>query len=173
MPKFTDSQGREWTITVNVATTRRLKADHGFDFHSLMEDRFSKYIALMDDNDDFVSLLWHLLKPQAEAAKLDEAYFLEMAPEDLDKARAAWEEAFIFFIPNKQTRSHLKDLSSKVREVNEAVTAAVAKKQQDVERILLERLEKELSPEMLNRLMDEKLTPLLKLSETSTDSPAG
>jgi hypothetical protein len=103
MPTFTDVQGRAWSIDINVATLRQVRALSGIDLMEALGgtllDRLVSDPVLLGD------VLYACVKPQADERQVnDEAFGRALAGDVIDAATAALLEAFVAFFPHPRRR---------------------------------------------------------------------
>ncbi len=75
MKTFNDATGREWTLDVNITVLRRVRDLTGFDFlGGMTSESFSKFT---DDFEQVVNVLYVMVQPAADAAKVSDIQFGE------------------------------------------------------------------------------------------------
>lgn len=126
---FKDSQGREWPVTITVATVQRVRTDTGFDLGSALKpdgiDKLAGDFALFGD------ILYSICRPACERAQIPKEKFLEELTGDvLDQATKAFLAALVSFCPSPETRKALEKL---LRASDEATREAIAQIEQDVD----------------------------------------
>lgn len=101
MKAFTDVEKRTWELTVNVNTIKRVRDLLGVDLLDMANgDLFSR---LADDACLLVDVIYVLVKPAADAAKIsDEDFGRAMVGEVLSAADAALVEDLLDFFPRAQ-----------------------------------------------------------------------
>ena len=99
MQTFKDAAGREWTVQITVEQIRRVKAAIDVDLCRQDEGDPALCIRLDTDTVFLFSVLWVLVKPQAEKFGITEAQFCESFPAEAAGAavRAFWQELECFF----------------------------------------------------------------------------
>jgi hypothetical protein len=143
MHKFTDTQGRDWNVCVNVGTIRRAKAATGIDLLTLMdipeepkegEERKPTLLeSLADDYEKLVALLASLCAVQMKERNIDEDAFVEAFNGDtLESATNALVEEVIDFFPQPR-RDYL-------RAIKAATDKAAAKTAESMEKAVKEGL---------------------------------
>jgi len=101
MKTFTDAEKRTWELTVNVNTIKRVRDLLGVDLLDAANgDLFSR---LADDACLLVNVIYALVKPAADAAKVsDEDFGRAMVGDVLDAASAALVQDLLDFFPRAQ-----------------------------------------------------------------------
>ena len=95
MKSFTDSLGRAWTLVVNVATIKRVRALCGVDLNSVIEVEDGKPSAkllerLSSDPVLLVDVLYAVCKPECDRLGVsDEDFGSAMAGDSVDAATQA------------------------------------------------------------------------------------
>jgi hypothetical protein len=74
MKKFKDTEGREWSLTVNVGSIKAVRDVTGIDLTKLFKDS-SQSQALFDDIPVFATVLWTMVEKQARERGVDEDSF--------------------------------------------------------------------------------------------------
>lgn len=167
--KFTDSRGKEWQLAITVNTAKRLKTD-GFNFHELAENRFAKYIAILQDPVEFTHLLWLLCKPDAEKAGLTEDYFGDFNGDELAAAQEAFASAYAAFFPNPQTRSALNLIRERMAKMDETAVQVMNDNADRVEARMKKKLATVFTDEQIDAILDKHLTLLTSSSDASPAS---
>ena len=113
MQTFKDTEGREWTLVVNVGAVKRVKALLDVDLLETIEgrllDRFIGNPVLLCD------VIYALCKPQADAQQITSEQFGQaMAGDVIDDATAAFLQALVNFFPSTR-RAVLQKALEKVR----------------------------------------------------------
>ena len=151
MKPFKDSQGRDWEITVNVGTLKRVKAIMEAD----ILDIGPTFERLMVDPIFLVDVLWGLCKPQAESKHgiTEEDFGAAFSGDAISRARTALAMEIRDFFPSPEERSaaqaamikakSLRDLlrekmSEAIRETDETdlVTKVMAAAKREMEKEL-------------------------------------
>ena len=119
MKSFTDNAGRVWTLAVNVAAIKRVRAICGVDLNSIVEmDAGNKPSAkllerLSTDPVLLVDVLYAVCKPEADAKNIgDEDFGRAMAGDAIDHATAALLDEIIDFFPEAKREAFKKILSA-------------------------------------------------------------
>ena len=95
MKSFTDNMGRAWTLVVNVATVKRVRALCGVDLNSVIEVEDGKPSAkllerLSSDPVLLVDVLYAVCKPECDRLGVsDEDFGSAMAGDSVDAATQA------------------------------------------------------------------------------------
>jgi hypothetical protein len=119
MKSFTDNAGRVWTLAVNVAAIKRVRAICDVDLNSIVEmDADNKPSAkllerLSTDPVLLVDVLYAVCKPEADAKNIgDEDFGRAMAGDAIDHATAALLDEIIDFFPEAKREAFKKILSA-------------------------------------------------------------
>jgi hypothetical protein len=106
MRAFNDMAGRNWTLNIRVDDVQRVRDLAKVDLLRIVRDGGELLDRLGEDLVLFVSVMWALLGPKAEALGITEAEFREhMHGESLDEAsKVLLEELADFFPPSQRTR---------------------------------------------------------------------
>ncbi len=119
MKSFTDNAGRLWTLAVNVAAIKRVRAICDVDLNSIVEmDADNKPSAkllerLSTDPVLLVDVLYAVCKPEADAKNIgDEDFGRAMAGDAIDHATAALLDEIIDFFPEAKREAFKKILSA-------------------------------------------------------------
>ena len=118
MQSFKDSEGRDWIVTVTVATVKRVRQMCDVNLLELLEGQLLQRLAA--DPVLLCDVLYAVCQPQASERNLtDEQFGAAMGGEVIDKACAAFLEALTDFFPNTQQRENLKLLLTKIQRARE------------------------------------------------------
>lgn len=113
--RFTDTQGREWQVSITVATVKRVKQDTGFDLLAVVGGE-SAVTRLSTDPVLLVDVLYSILKPEADSRKIDaEGFAAAIAGDALDTCTAAFLEELANFFPAPR-RVVFKKALARIRE---------------------------------------------------------
>ena len=119
MKSFTDNAGRLWTLSVNVAAIKRVRALCDVDLNSIVEmDAGNKPSAkllerLSTDPVLLVDVLYAVCKPEADARNIgDEDFGRAMAGDAVEHATAALLDEIIDFFPEVKREAFKKILSA-------------------------------------------------------------
>lgn len=149
MKSFTDSLGRAWTLVVNVATIKRVRALCGVDLNSVIEVEDGKPSAkllerLSGDPVLLVDVLYAVCKPECDRLGVsDEDFGSAMAGDSVDTATQALLDEVIDFFPEAKRRAFRKILSAS-RRFGEAAKRRLAELLEDrgLEDALVSELER-------------------------------
>lgn len=154
MRTFTDALDREWALTLNVASARRIRDLAEVDLLHIDGDVLQR---LADDPAGLADVLCALCRPQIEAAGLDDERFAEgLAGDAIDRATEALLQELVAFFP--QPRRGLMEKALAKLERLRGMTAAAAERALDgetLENVVKEELgnaEAELEAELRARL---------------------
>jgi len=107
---FRDTEGREWSLRLDVATLRRVRDLTTVDLGKLFADP-RQLAALHDDIILFVDVLYAIVKPAADARNVTDIQFGEsLAGDVLEGAVLAFECAVVDFLPERDRRAVLRQL---------------------------------------------------------------
>jgi hypothetical protein len=149
MKSFTDNMGRAWTLVVNVATVKRVRALCGVDLNSVIEVEDGKPSAkllerLSSDPVLLVDVLYAVCKPECDSLGVsDEDFGSAMAGDSVDAATQALLDEVIDFFPEAKRRAFRKILSAS-RRFGEAAKKRLAELLEDkgLEDALVSELER-------------------------------
>jgi hypothetical protein len=120
MHVFTDATGRNWTITINVAALKKVKALTGVNLLELLDNNLEGLSALLSDVVKLVDILYVLCKDQADALGIsDEDFGRALGGDSLEQAVDAFLEEFVDFFPNRRAREALRKMLSKGKAITE------------------------------------------------------
>ena len=148
MKSFTDNMGRAWTLVVNVATVKRVRALCGVDLNSVIEVEDGKPSAkllerLSSDPVLLVDVLYAVCKPELDAKSVsDEDFGRAMGGDVIEAATAAFLEEMVGFFPSPK-RAVLAKALGKLRVLEERALRAVETRLDDPR--LLAEVEKQLA----------------------------
>ena len=118
MKSFTDNLGRAWTLVVNVATIKRVRALCGVDLNSIIEVEDGKPTTkllerLSTDPVLLVDVLYAVCKPECDSKNVtDEDFGAAMAGDAIENATAALLDEVIDFFPAAKRLAFRKILSA-------------------------------------------------------------
>jgi hypothetical protein len=117
MPSFKDTEGREWTMRVDVQTVRDVRTATGVDIARLLSTT-EGHRALHDDVCQLVDIIYEICKRQSITRGVSaEDFGRSLAGDSLDGAIIAFEEAIIEFLPESQSRSIARSVIDAGREI--------------------------------------------------------
>jgi hypothetical protein len=164
---FRDNSNREWTVSIDVAAVKRLKA-------SSLEVDLMEAVGgdllqrLTDDPILLVDVIYVLLKPQLDALNLsDEQFGQAMGGDSIDAATAAFLEGLCDFFPSGKRRILAKMLAK----MNSLLDRRLAKANEILDSDQLDKLiEREI--ETADRELMKNLGQPTIVGEPSISSPA-
>lgn len=107
MRTFKDTAGRDWTISINVATVKRLRDVLQVDLMDVIEGDLLR--RLYSDPILLVDVVYVLVKPQAdELGVTDEQFGAAMGGDSIEFATKAMVEEIVDFFPNRRDRERAK-----------------------------------------------------------------
>ena len=121
MKSFTDNNGRTWTLVVNVATIKRVRALCGVDLNSIVEVEDGKPSAkllerLSGDPVLLVDVLYAVCRPECEQKGVsDEDFGAAMAGDAVEQATDALLDEIIDFFPAAKRKAFQRILSASRR----------------------------------------------------------
>ena len=99
---FVDSQGRSWTIRVDVNSIRRVREATGVDFGKVLIDK-TIMSDLSQDACKLVDVIYILVRPQCESQNVDaESFGAAMVGDPIDAACEALLDAIMDFFPSSR-----------------------------------------------------------------------
>lgn len=144
MRSFKDNEGREWTISINVTSIKKIKASSlAVDLLDIMDGKLMNRFA--DDPILFIDVIWLLCEEQAQKLGVtDEEFGRGMAGDALDKASEAFLEELVDFFP-KSKRDPLKTVLRKSVLMQDLIMqrAILSLEKPEVEAMLLEKTDRE------------------------------
>ena len=121
MKSFTDNTGRTWTLVVNVATIKRVRALCGVDLNSIVEVEDGKPAAkllerLSGDPVLLVDVLYAVCRPECEQKGVsDEDFGAAMAGDAVEQATDALLDEIVDFFPAAKRKAFQRILSASRR----------------------------------------------------------
>ena len=118
MKSFTDNLGRTWTLVVNVATIKRVRALCGVDLNAIIEVEDGKpetrlLEKLSTDPVFLVDVLYAVCQPECDRRQVtDEDFGSAMAGDAIDLATSALLDEIIDFFPDAKRQAFRKILSA-------------------------------------------------------------
>ena len=118
MKSFTDNLGRTWTMVVNVATIKRVRALCGVDLNAIIEVEDGKpetrlLEKLSTDPVLLVDVLYAVCQPECDRRQVtDEDFGSAMAGDAIDLATSALLDEIIDFFPDAKRQAFRKILSA-------------------------------------------------------------
>ncbi len=107
---FTDASGDAWNLRLDVNTIRRVRDAHRVDLARIFTD-VKSLDQLFGDVVLLVDVLFEIVRPQADARRIDSEQFGErLVGDSLDRAVTALEEAYIESVPQSRRRQLLRRL---------------------------------------------------------------
>ena len=119
MKSFTDNAGRIWTVAVNVAAIKRVRAICDVDLNAIveMDEKNNPSTRLLEklstDPVLLVDVLYAVCKNEADAQGItDEEFGMAMAGDAIDHATAALLDEVVNFFPEAKRQAFQKILSA-------------------------------------------------------------
>jgi len=125
MKPFTDKEGREWPVVVNVGAVKRVRDALGVDLLDVAKGDLLVHLA--DDPVLLVNVLYVLCRPEADARGVsDEDFGRAMVGGVLDEAASALMKELLDFFPSAQRARALGKLATLLEAQEQAVKEATA-----------------------------------------------
>lgn len=130
MRTYRDAQNHEWTLSIDIATAKRLRAVLQLDINDLTNDNQRDFLQRLADPIFMADVLFVTLRPQADRLNVsDEDFGSAHTLETLETAIEIWWDALLDFFP-----SRLKEvLQVVVQEARRVGTAAKGMAQRAIE----------------------------------------
>jgi hypothetical protein len=153
LPKtFADSLGRSWTVTITWSTCKRIKDIADVVVDDLVqkakgEDPLTPFVQLVTDYERLLAVLWAILKPECDKAKIDLDSFCDgIIGNSLIDAKNAFCQALYDFFPDPQKsilggaiqmgiRHEAKAMAKLESEGTKLQAAAMQRLDQEIEKI--------------------------------------
>ena len=122
MRTFRDNAGRTWTIAINVAAIKRVRALVNVDLYKLVDDGFKPLGALISDPVQLADVLYCLCKDEADAKQIsDEDFGRALAGDAITLATDAFVEELIDFFPEARVRDSFRKIVAESRKVRNRI----------------------------------------------------
>lgn len=127
MPKFTDAEGREWSIKITVGDLKPLR-EMGLDLNKLTTSGERLGDLLFGDPENLVNVLFHLCHKQADERGITpEAFALAIDGSTLEQAGEAMLEGAIDFFPRSRVAREWKGrMKTMLATMDEAIVAGMS-----------------------------------------------
>lgn len=123
MATFRDGAGREWQLSVTVATVKRVKETTGVHLTKLVDDQFKPLHDLLTDPVELVNTVFAMIQPQAQQIGItDEQFGESLTGDSVEQMAKAFVEALVDFFPSRQGQL-LKNLIAKAERVQQMTLA--------------------------------------------------
>jgi hypothetical protein len=172
--KFTDADGRTWTVVLNVALTKKVRQATGVDPYRLADDALKPLGALLADPILLVDVLYLLCG--AEGAGVPEESFGGAISGDVIQAAAnAFVEALVDFFPDPAKRAALRNVLDKGRKLERLLRDRGVKDLADLdpEKLAAKLLRKVDATRRAAELKEEAELKALLGPDTSKAPPSG
>lgn len=128
MQRFTDANGRDWTIELNISTARsirlKMQKDIRFDQYDFMD--YAGILAAIYDVFFAADLLYIVCSEEAEERNVGAWEFGEaLKGKILFDAIAAFVAEYLDFFPDPTTAQKMREVVEKTKERNEALRDAI------------------------------------------------
>lgn len=136
MQSFKDAKGRQWVVSINGATLKRIEQLLGLDlFEAIYDTKNPLKVSTQID------IIYAICKKQADGLGVtDEEFGEEMYGDVLGNAQRAFEDAIVNFFTDSQKREAMKQVIEKSRIVQ---TIATQHMRSQVERLQPESIAKQ------------------------------
>jgi len=171
MANFSDNNGRNWVVTLNVHAMKTIKQTLDID---LLADEGPEILQrLSDDIELAVNVLYLAIKEQLDTASIsDEQFGKSLGGDCLNEAVGALVQAMIDFFPNPQKREFLSKLWQKSTKHLERTNKEMLAMLEDerVEESIKQRIE-EAKEESIQNAISGVNSTVLQGSSLSTPDP--
>ena len=124
MRTFKDNAGRDWTLAVNTAAIKRIRAALDVDLMGVVEGELLR--RLYADPVLLVDVIYVACRPEADKVGVTDEQFGEaMAGDAIDAATAALVEEIVDFFPNRRDRERARKVLAKVDATVERIQDAL------------------------------------------------
>lgn len=125
MRAFTDREGRQWPVSINVTAIKRCRALVDVDIHALLNDGFQGLAALLADPCKLVDVIFVLCQGEAEKRGVtDEDFGAALAGDALMAATDAFLAELADFFPDPRERAGIRKVIEKGRRMTERILEA-------------------------------------------------
>ena len=163
MQTFTDIHGRKWTVSVTVATVKRVKARLNID----MLNNIDEFTRLIMDLITLCDILYVVCQTEADERGIsDEQFTAGLAGPVLNDAAKALESAYVAFFPDPKVAANVRVLIEKNNVVREKAIALIEAKTPQ----MIQRIDKEIKT-FLDTLEDD-LNQNIAGGDSLTSAPA-
>lgn len=165
MPTFKDNKGRSWSLDLTVAAAKRVRTLTGHDLFRVYTS--AGFETLFSDPITLIDVIYAIVKPQADEAKVDDVAFGEsLAGDAVDEATRAMLDALVSFCPSPTSRETL-------RRVLDRTNVAIDAQMQAMDRALTDEAIDRSIQQVLNPAPRQTLRdPPPNSGERCTDAPA-
>lgn len=127
MPRFKDSKGREWNLSLSTGMLGKLRRDAGFALSTQTAAR--QLTEMLADPMQFGAVLWVLVEEQARALAIEpEDFAMAIDGDAIDAATTAFIEACVDFFQRAGTRQAIKaQLPALLKRAEEEVIEAASR----------------------------------------------
>ncbi len=154
---FTDDGGRDWPVTITVATVKRVRSLCDVDLMAILDKSGALLARFMDDPAILGDVLYVVCKAQADERQITDEQFGELlAGDTLQNATDVFLEALVDFFPHETRRKALRRLLEKIAKV---------------QGIVLDKAMTQLEDPELDKCMEEAVAKALAPGASSTDAP--
>lgn len=130
MKVFKDSEGRDWTIAINVAAVNRVRDLTQVNLYDIGSDQLADSLA--NDLEKVVNVIYAIVKPDADKKQItDEQFGAALGGDALDAAISAFTEELIDFFPSHR-RKLLRAAANKGAELQEQLLTMGLQKINDI-----------------------------------------
>lgn len=119
MKTFTDKNGKDWLITIDVEAVHQCREQLDVDVVGLVDDGMAGLGKLLVDPVTFTNVVYVICKEEAEKQNLDlRAFRKSLGGPSLLQASDAFVEALIDFFPDPRQRAGLTKVIEKARKLS-------------------------------------------------------
>jgi DNA-binding transcriptional MerR regulator len=162
MSRFTDNNGREWKLSIDVYTVEQVHKETGVSIHTLLDDKFESLGAVVD-NTPVLAHVCYVLADANDAGVSHKAFAKAIKGDSIEGMKRAFLEELAFFFPDERRRQA-------IRKILAVVERALEKGLQQATKDLESKTTEELADAVLTSLSLPTSTNLPAISE-STPAP--
>ena len=165
MKIFKDTEGRDWTVSVNVAAIKRVRDLLEINLYAIADDGFALFGRLIGDPILLADVLYCLVKDQADKRGLsDEDFGRSLAGGVIADAQSALIDEIIDFFPDPRVRGAL----AKAKAMNSRVSQKLAERAElELEALDIDSMVDRLIASSTNSQGSSESTPTPSRSESS------
>lgn len=116
MNKFTDTEARDWIISINVQAVKEVREKCDVDLLDVGGKDGDVFLELVSNPITLVNVLYVLCEKQATEREIsDEDFGRAMAGDVIDAATSAFVQALVNFTPNRRDRARIQTAWEKVQ----------------------------------------------------------
>ena len=120
MHTFKDNRSRPWTIAINIAAVKRVKARLGVDLYASVSEGLKSLGKLLSDVITLVDVIYVLCETKASELEVsDEDFGAALGGDAIEHATEAFLKALVDFFPEARTRATLTTVLAKSKVVRD------------------------------------------------------